>query len=215
MLSACGHAPVREARPGLSYTATASWYGPDFHGQRTASGEVYDMDGLTAAHKTYPFGTRLRVTYIKTGESAVVTVNDRGPFVSGRDLDLSRGAARKIGLLADGVGEVEVDVMDRDMRYVKYVQSGSVGGAATVPVSYEPGTRFRVQVGAFTDPQNAERLARGLKLGYDDVRIQDAVVNGRAFHRVQVGRFDTREGAMDLAERLADEGYETLIFVDR
>jgi len=217
LMTGCGHSPEpKEAVEGLSYTATASWYGDDFHGRRTASGEVYDMHGYTAAHKTFPFGTKLRVTYIRTGRSTVVTVNDRGPFVHGRDLDLSRGAADDIGLMVDGVGEVYVEVLERDERYVKYVKSGSVGGGTkATPVKYEPGTKFRVQVGAFEDPLNAKHLSQGLKLGYDDVRVQLASVNGRLYHRVQVGLFDSREDAVELAETLADEGYETLIFTER
>jgi len=217
VMSGCAHSPAPEqAEEGLSYTAVASWYGDDFHGRRTASGEVYDMHGYTAAHKTFPFGTKLRVTYLRTGRSAIVTVNDRGPFVSGRDLDLSRGAADEIGLLIDGVGEVYIEILERDNRYVKYVKSGTVGVKPRAEaVSYGPGTRFRVQVGAFEDPLNAEHLSRGLKLGYDDVRVQQATVNGRLFHRVQVGLFDTRDDAMELAETLADEGYETMIFTER
>lgn len=90
---------------------TASFYGEEFHGQRTSNGEIFDMYGNTAAHKTLPFGTILKVTYPSTGKSVVVEVNDRGPFMPGRELDLSYGAARKIGLTADGTGKVEVVVL--------------------------------------------------------------------------------------------------------
>jgi len=98
---------------GVKHTAimTASYYGEDFHGKRTSSGEIFDMYGMTAAHKTLPLGTVLKVTYIPTGRSVVVKVNDRGPFVPGRDLDLSYGAALKIGLVRDGVGKVKVAVI--------------------------------------------------------------------------------------------------------
>jgi len=98
---------------GVKHTAimTASYYGEDFHGKRTSSGEIFDMYGMTAAHKTLPLGTVLKVTYIPTGRSVVVKVNDRGPFVPGRDLDLSYGAALKIGLVRDGVGKVKVTVI--------------------------------------------------------------------------------------------------------
>ena len=89
----------------------SSYYGKDFHGRKTANGEVFDMYGYTAAHKTLPLGTFLKVTYIKTGKSIIVKVNDRGPFIKGRDLDLSYGAAKKIGLLNDGVGKVKVAVV--------------------------------------------------------------------------------------------------------
>jgi len=90
---------------------TASFYGEDFHGKLTSNGEVFDMYGLTAAHKSLPFGTVLQVTYPPTGKSVEVVVNDRGPFIPGRDLDLSYGAARKIGLVGAGVGQVQVKVL--------------------------------------------------------------------------------------------------------
>lgn len=98
---------------GVKHTAimTASYYGKDFHGRKTSSGEIFDMYGMTAAHKTLPLGTVLKVTYIPTGKSVIVRVNDRGPFVPGRDLDLSYGAALKIGLVRDGVGKVKVTVI--------------------------------------------------------------------------------------------------------
>lgn len=87
----------------------ASWYGPKYHGRATASGEIFDMNRSTAAHKTLPFGTRLRVTYPKTRRTVEVTINDRGPFIRGRDLDLSYGAAESIGLLDEGVARVLVE----------------------------------------------------------------------------------------------------------
>ncbi len=90
---------------------TASFYGEEFHGRLTSNGEVFDMNGLTAAHKSLPFGTILQVTYPVTGKSVNVVVNDRGPFIPGRDLDLSYEAARKIGLANDGVGKVKVKVI--------------------------------------------------------------------------------------------------------
>ncbi|MBO8130738.1 MAG: septal ring lytic transglycosylase RlpA family protein [Candidatus Marinimicrobia bacterium] len=98
---------------GVKHTAimTASFYGKDFHGRKTSSGEIFDMYGLTAAHKTLPLGTIIKVTYLKTGKSVIVKINDRGPFIPGRDLDLSYGAAAKIGLDKDGVGKVKVTVI--------------------------------------------------------------------------------------------------------
>jgi len=90
----------------------ASYYGKKFHGRQTANGQIFDMYGFTAAHKTLAFGTRLRVTYPKTGESVVVVINDRGPFVVGRVLDLSYAAAKKIGLHTDGVAEVEYRILE-------------------------------------------------------------------------------------------------------
>ncbi|MGG6237087.1 septal ring lytic transglycosylase RlpA family protein [Nodosilinea sp. AN01ver1] len=94
-----------------SLTGMASWYGPGFHGRRSASGEVFDQNALTAAHRTLPFGTQVRVTNLSTGQSVVVRINDRGPFGHGRVIDLSSAAAAQIGLRASGVGRVQVDVL--------------------------------------------------------------------------------------------------------
>ena len=100
---------------GVKHTAimTASYYGEGdvFHGRRTSNGEIFDKNGITAAHKTLPFGTVLKVTFPKTGKSVKVRINDRGPFIAGRDLDLSYGAAKKIGLVGQGVGKVNVTVI--------------------------------------------------------------------------------------------------------
>ena len=89
----------------------ASWYGPGFHGRKTASGEVFDMHARTAAHRTLPFGTLVRVTRLDTGASTVVRINDRGPFKPGRVIDLSNGAARDIDMVRDGVVRVRIDVL--------------------------------------------------------------------------------------------------------
>lgn len=89
--------------------AYASWYGDKYHGRRTANGEVYDMNGLSAAHRELPFGTRLRVTHLRSRRSVEVVVNDRGPFIRGRDLDLSLGAARALGMVDEGVAKVKIE----------------------------------------------------------------------------------------------------------
>lgn len=103
--------PVPEPGVAESLTGLASWYGTKFHGRLTASGERYDMAALTAAHQTLPFGSRVRVTNLDNGRSVVVTINDRGPFVESRLIDLSHAAAKQLGLLQDGVAEVRVDVL--------------------------------------------------------------------------------------------------------
>ncbi|WP_202803741.1 septal ring lytic transglycosylase RlpA family protein [Spirulina subsalsa] len=95
------------------YRGVASWYGPNFHGRRSASGEIYNQNAMTAAHRTLPFGTRVRVTNLNNGRSVVVRINDRGPFIAGRIIDLSRGAAQEIGLIRSGVAPVSVEVLGR------------------------------------------------------------------------------------------------------
>jgi rare lipoprotein A len=92
-------------------TGIASWYGPGFHGNRTANGEVYDMNGISAAHKTLPFGTIVRVVDLETGRSIVVRINDRGPFIEGRIIDLSKGAAEKLGMVQRGIVPVGLRIV--------------------------------------------------------------------------------------------------------
>lgn len=99
---------------GFVQRGSASWYGVPFHGRKTASGEIYDMNGMTCAHRTLPFGTVLLVTNINNGRSATVRVTDRGPYVSGRIVDLSRGAASAIGMLETGTAQVELKVVGND-----------------------------------------------------------------------------------------------------
>lgn len=94
-----------------SISGTASWYGGKFHGRKTANGERYNQNGLTAAHKTLPFGTKVRVTNRNNGKSVVVRINDRGPYVGKRVIDLSRGAAQAVGLTASGVAPVKLDIL--------------------------------------------------------------------------------------------------------
>jgi rare lipoprotein A len=103
--------PSMRPEAGTVQTGIASWYGPQHHGRRTANGERFDMDGLTAAHATYAFGTRLRVTLLATGRSVEVRINDRFPNYKGRVIDLSRAAAREIGLMRRGTGKVRLEVL--------------------------------------------------------------------------------------------------------
>ena len=104
-------APLLSFSTGDSAILTSSYYGGKFHGRRTSNGEIFNMYGYSAAHKELPFGTVLKVTYLQTGKSVLVTVNDRGPFIAGRDLDLSYMAAKKIGLAKDGVGKVKIRIV--------------------------------------------------------------------------------------------------------
>ncbi|UCH79874.1 MAG: septal ring lytic transglycosylase RlpA family protein [Nitrospiraceae bacterium] len=185
---------------------TASWYGEKFHGRPTSSGERFDMHGLTAAHKTLVFGTKLRVTNPDTGRSVDVVVNDRGPFIPGRDLDLSYGAAEVIGLAEKGVGRVKVNYLGRDMRYVKRIAyQPSLPVDSPVPVT--------IQIGSFEDKSRAFRLKKGLDIKYSDVYVTRVRINGKMFFRVKVGNYNSRDAAYQTAEKLADEGYDTLITV--
>ena len=203
-ITSCASVPPSEYKPepGAEYV-TASWYGEKFHGRPTSSGERYDMYGLTAAHKTMKFGTKLRITNPDNNKSVEVTVNDRGPFITGRDLDLSYGAAKEIGLVEKGVGRVKIEYLGRDMRYVgriAFVPSGSTGSGS-----------LTVQVGSFTEQSNARRLKQGLEYKYSDVHIATVFLKGKKYYRVRIGEFSSYDNASSVAGKLADEGYSTII----
>ena len=159
------------------------------------------MYGLTAAHKTMKFGTKLRVTNPDNDKSVVVTVNDRGPFIRGRDLDLSYGAAKAIGHVEKGVGTVKVEDVGRDMRYVKRIPYLPPGASVLLTI----------QVGSFIESSNAYRLKQGLEYKYDDVYVAEFLLKGKKYHRVRIGKFKTYDSAYTVAESLSDEGYTTLI----
>jgi peptidoglycan lytic transglycosylase len=116
-----GEADLAGARPSPETQATfqqvdiASWYGPGFHGRQTASGEIFDQDGLTAAHRGLPLGAEVKVTNLENGGSILVEINDRGPYVKGRVIDLSRAAARRLGILEDGLGRVRIEATPRQL----------------------------------------------------------------------------------------------------
>jgi rare lipoprotein A len=192
-------APTRyETYTGSGY-GVASWYGPEFQGRPTSSGEIFDMNALTCAHKEYPFGTKLRVTNISNNKSIYCLVNDRGPFVEGRDIDLSYAAAKEIGLIGQGTSKVWIEYMGRDTSYIKQVRDFSTRGT------------FTIQIGSFREPSNAERLKMALDLKYSNVYITEVEINGDTYYRVRIGRFYVKDEVYHLAETLADEGYDTLI----
>jgi len=177
--------------------AIASWYGYEFHGKATASGERFNMFAFTCAHRDLPFGTILQVMNPANGRSVKCVVNDRGPFVGGRDIDLSYATAKEIGL--KNTGNVMLEYLGRDTRYVREVQYIMTGGP------------FTVQIGSFRDPENARRLKAGLDLNHKDVYIHERVINNGAYYRVRIGRFSDRQKAFGLAKKLAEEGYSPVI----
>ncbi|MBI3592399.1 MAG: septal ring lytic transglycosylase RlpA family protein [Nitrospirae bacterium] len=177
----------------------ASWYGPDFHGRPTSSGELFNMHAFTCAHKEYPFGTKLKVVNTKNSKEVECTVNDRGPFVAGRDLDLSYAAAKKIDLVGPGTSTVMIEPVGRDLRYAKYVKYGVLDAVLTI------------QIGAFRDEANAKRLKMALELRYSNVYIMEADVGNSRYYRVRMGKFTTKNEAVTLGKSLADEGYNVLI----
>jgi len=182
----------------------ASWYGPGFHKIRTSTGEPYDMYGMTAAHKTLPLPAYVRVTNLQNGLSVVVRVNDRGPFVGNRIIDLSYTAAAKLDMLRNGTAMVEVRSIDPTMPAGDAVITAALP-AVSQPAAIPPAALF-VQAGAFADPANAERLAARLKGGsYGNVFVRDDWIAGRRMYRVRIGpvqdvpEFDRIVGALERA----------------
>jgi rare lipoprotein A len=173
---------VLPSAEGYSERGVASWYGQKFHGRQTSSREVYDMCSFSAAHKTLPLPSYVRVTNLDNGRSAVVRVNDRGPFHAGRIIDLSYAAAVKLGVDRTGTARVEV----RALTVGAEIAAGPSSSPAPVPA--DPSRRQVVQVGAYRDKDNARRIAGQLEdAGIDDVSIEDVRVEGGKVWRVRVG----------------------------
>ena len=194
LLSACSANRRPETRPGSGGVrplekGTASWYGPGFHGRRTANGERFDMNELTAAHPSLPFGTLLEVRSARSGKSVVVRVNDRGPFSKNRILDLSFAAAREIGLVLSGTGQVELFLVEK-------------GGAPP---------RYTVQVAAFGEEERAAALKSELARFYPEAVVR----SDGTWSRVQVGAFGDRDKAEALRRELAAMGMSSIVVAAR
>ncbi|HWR59254.1 MAG TPA: septal ring lytic transglycosylase RlpA family protein [Thermodesulfovibrionales bacterium] len=181
------------------HTIVASWYGQEFHGRLTASGEKFDMYQSTCAHNELPFGTVLEVRNISNGKTVKCVVNDRGPFVSGRDLDLSYGAAKEIGLIGAGTGPVRITLLGRYSSYIKEVKYDASNGP------------FTIQIASFTRRDNALHLKAGLELKYKGVYIIEATAKNATHYRVRIGKFMRKEEASSFAKTIAEEGYSPLI----
>ena len=189
---------------------TASWYGggDGFAGRPTASGEIFDPTLLTAAHRTLPLGTWLEVENLENHQKVVVKVNDRGPFVRGRILDLSKAAANRIGMLGTGMAEVRLRSVDPDDQ------------PAGIDPAVDLKDPYTIQVAALQDEQNIQRLRDALDDDFGDISVQDTVTGtGLTVHRVRVGRYTRREdaekAAQQLAKRLKDRGVEPFITRER
>ncbi len=175
-------------RSGSVQKGLASWYGADFHGKRTSNKEIYNMYAMTAAHKTLPFGTYVKVTNLDNGRSVVVRINDRGPFVKGRIIDLSYAAAKKLGMSSEGVVPVKVKVLK------KYSPKKS-------------SQKFSVQVGAFTLKKNAKILKKKLQKKYWYVYISRLKTRSQTYYRVRI-KARSMKSAEKIAKKLLRQGYK-------
>jgi rare lipoprotein A len=172
---------LADTKPISSETGVASWYGPPYHNRRGSNGEIYNMHALTAAHRTLPLGSIVRVTNLRTGDSTLVRITDRGPFIEGRILDLSLAAAKKVDVWQAGLARVRVDVLQ-------------------TPAPIESGGKWAVQIGAFDDQQSAGKLADHLSRKYRTAKVlRFASPAGDWWVRVRV-KDDDKHRAQEVAQ---------------
>jgi rare lipoprotein A len=201
--------PLSESDGFVQY-GKASWYGKKFHGRPTSSGEIFDMHKKTAAHKTLPMGTYVRVVNLSSKKKIVVRINDRGPFIKGRILDLSYAAAKEIGLIGPGVAGVKVVALGRE---VGKLQSKEGSWPLVELTNLEEG-EFTIQVGAFRDKENALRVADQLKVIFDYVQVAVYVDEERkTLYRVHVSKSRNLRRAGEIEKRLEDMGFTKAFIV--
>jgi len=191
-------APVPQPTPTPQVVGMASWYGPGFHGHKNAAGGVYDQEDLTAASIAFPLGSRVMVTNLDNGRSVEVTITDRGPFKKGRKIDLSHKAARMIGMLDPGTARVRIALIS------KPAGTREVGAPL----------RYFVQVGSFSEQQNAEQVRRALASSYPDVHVEVLDADHRRYYRVRMGAFATRSAAEARASGATRFGLPVVIITE-
>jgi rare lipoprotein A len=199
-----------QGKEGFVEEGIASWYGGDFHGRHTANGEVYNMYEKTAAHKTLPFGTHVKVVNLTNGKEIFVRINDRGPFVKGRILDLSYAAAKDIGLIGPGTSKVRIAALSRKLGTIKM---GDTCKTLVEARNFRKG-KFTVQVGAFEVEENALRLAERLRVLFDHVTITTYVPrDGTIFYRVRVSLSEDLNETNQVVEKLEYLGFSQTFIV--
>ena len=231
LVGAAGCAAVRTPAPppitnGVQ-VGVASWYGPGFHGNRTANGEIYDQYELTAAHPSLPLGTRVMVTNLENGRAVQVRVNDRGPFVDGRAIDLSYAAARTIGMVGPGTVRVRIEVLGPTIA----VAAMPLAAPLAVPVAAPPASpparpsppaprdvptgSYTVEVAALSDPDKAEHLRRVLAYRFPDAFVTPLAGTSGHYYRVRIGPYPLRTAALEHAQRVVRLGYPAIIVDER
>jgi rare lipoprotein A len=192
----CAKKPKAAKPPkiGATESGIASWYGHPYHGRRAANGEIYDMEKLTAAHRTYPFNTWVRVKNLSNDKTVDVRIQDRGPFINGRIIDLSLAAARQIELVGPGITKVKLTVIlpPKDADVAKQPEL------------------FAIQVGAFRDRDRALALAEQMRPQFGDARVVERAANP-PMYRVLAGAYETIEQAEAAATQVRDSGGTALV----
>ncbi|UCE42804.1 MAG: septal ring lytic transglycosylase RlpA family protein [Candidatus Aminicenantes bacterium] len=188
-------ARVAHTPPEVIQTGVASWYGPNFHGKTTSNKEVYDMHDLTAAHKSLPFGTYVVVTNLNNGKSVTVRINDRGPFVKGRIIDLSYAAAKAVDMIGSGTAPVKLEIL-------------------TGISPKRSSQKFSVQVGSFTWEKNAKSLKNELQKDYKNVYIVRFKTVNQVYYRVRI-KAEDQDKARAIARRLTRAGYSAIVLEEQ
>jgi len=188
--------PVSDPPNRASQTGIASWYGPGFHGKATASGVIYDQNDLTAAHQTLPLGTRVMVTNLETGSATEVTINDRGPFAKGRIIDLSFAAGKALGMIGPGTIPVRVEVIDSGPYQIQSIRDS---------------LDYTLQLGSFSQLENAQKLRDRLAAAHNDVAIAPLRAQDATYYRVQLGTFSNRNAAEEKARQLSRAGFPAIV----
>jgi rare lipoprotein A len=170
-------------------SGVSSWYGPNFHGKLTANGEKYDMDGVTAAHRTLPFGSIVLVENLDNGKTVQVRINDRGPYAKNRIIDLSRGAAEKIDMIGPGTARVRLYLLEGDLQKSRVTN-------LKVP-------NYTVQLGSYKSKPDAEAQAKKVKNGH----VEKVIVHNETYYRVYAGSFTDAKEAQKEMKRLNRMGF--------
>ncbi len=195
---------VMDSAKGFTQKGVASWYGPKFHGKRTSSGETYNMHAMTAAHKTLPIPVYVKVKNVTNGKTAIVLVNDRGPFAHDRIIDLSYAAAKKLGVVGPGTAKVEIVALDSSKKV-----SRSAVKAIPLKTSTQEQANMYVQLGSFSSEGNALRLSKELKVKKETAVVIKPVKTGQGdFFRVQIGPLLDLSEANSIQNRLKRKGYK-------
>lgn len=211
VLFACGKKsvntyPTPEQKPstpgytieGSTQVGLASWYGLEEHNNYAASGERFSKHDYTAAHKTLPMGTVVRVTNLENGRDVIVKINDRGPFIGDRIIDLSHAPAQSIDMVQKGVVKVKVEV---------------VSSPSTKTSNYFT-PEYTVQVASYSNSASAKNTKRALDRGYNDVRVETVNIKGNKYFRVRVGRYNSKKDAQNAAKKLRSQGYTTRVILE-
>jgi len=200
------------AQAGFTQTGVASFYGKKFHGRKTANGERFSMWAMTAAHKTIPFNTKVRVTNLGNGKSVIVRINDFGPHLKGRIIDLSRGAAAKIDMIKTGTAKVKVEVIGDDGKADHEKSKGNVE-FFRVDIARADITGWGVQVASFEKMDNLIlHLDRLKEHGIENVHVQMATVKGQRVHRIVVGGYESEAAAKWKLKMMKEEGFDGFVF---